>query len=134
MRVTLASAIAIAISLGTPSVADAAAVLGLTTVIDGDTIEIGGQRIRLKGIDAPELSQTCDRDGQKWACGKAAADQVRSMIGDASLSCVGHETDTFGRLVAICRIGEVDLNRAIVAAGWATAFRRYSEAYVPDEV
>lgn len=115
------------------SPAAAGTVAGAAQVIDGDTVEIGDQRIRLFGIDAPELSQTCERDGAKWECGKAASDHLRAMIGTAELACNGAEKDTFGRLVAVCRIGSVDLNREIVAQGWATAFRRYSEAYLADE-
>jgi endonuclease YncB( thermonuclease family) len=113
--------------------AAAAPVSGSATVIDGDTLEIDGRRIRLFGIDAPELSQTCDRGGETWACGSAAADELRSMIGSYPLSCEGSEVDIYGRLLAVCYIGGVDLNRTLVAEGWATAFRRYSDNYVADE-
>ena len=119
-------AVAFALSLVAVSAA-AAPVSGPATVIDGDTLEIDGRRIRLFGIDAPELSQTCDRGGEAWACGSAAADELRAMIGSYSLSCEGGEVDTFGRLLAVCYISGVDLNRALVAEGWATAFRRYSD-------
>jgi endonuclease YncB( thermonuclease family) len=121
------------LAMAVPSNVLAGTVAGPAQVVDGDTLQIAGQRIRLFGIDAPETAQACTRDGQKWACGKDAADHVRSMIGGAALSCSGTENDPWGRLVAVCRVGTVDLNRAIVAAGWATAFSRYSDTYLADE-
>src|SRR5690606_38236098 len=102
---------------------------GPATVIDGDTLEIDGRRIRLFGIDAPELSQSCERDGERWACGQASADELRVMIGAYQLSCTGDEEDTFGRLVAVCTVSGIDVGRQMVADGWATAFRRYSDKY-----
>jgi endonuclease YncB( thermonuclease family) len=113
--------------------AGAATLSGPALVIDGDTLEIEGRRVRLFGIDAPELSQSCDRNGESWACGQTSAEQLRAMIGDYALTCDGHEVDVYGRLLAVCRLGGVDLNRTMVAEGWATAFRRYSEDYVADE-
>jgi hypothetical protein len=103
-------------------------------VIDGDTLQIAQTRIRLFGIDAPEASQTCDRQGQKWACGKASAERLRSLISKASLSCYGAEIDVYGRLLATCTLSGIDLNQQMVADGWAVAFRRYSDRYAADEV
>lgn len=114
--------------------AHAATVYGPATVTDGDSLEIQGSRIRLFGIDAPEASQTCDQNGQNWACGQASADRLRALIGDTEISCAGNEVDVYGRLLAVCTIGGVSLNRTMVAEGWATAFRRYSEDYVADEM
>ena len=59
-----------------PSQAD---LQGLARVIDGDTIEMEGLTVRLDGIDAPELEQTCLHEGRVWACGKAAADALRTL-------------------------------------------------------
>ena len=56
--------------LATPALADMA---GVASVIDGDTIEVHGQRIRLHGIDAPESHHLCRLDGMPWQCSQNAA-------------------------------------------------------------
>lgn len=106
---------------------------GPAEVLDGDTIEIQGKRIRLFGIDAPEATQLCYRGSESWACGEAAAGELRGLIGDNELTCRGHEIDQFGRLVAVCTIAGMDLGKLMVAKGWAIAFRRYSDDYVVDQ-
>lgn len=111
----------------------ATTVSGPAKIVDGDTLEIAGKRIRLFGIDAPEATQSCDRDGQTGACGQTAAERLRGLIGNGSVTCDGNELDQYGRLVAVCTVAGVDLNHAMVADGWAVAFRQYSEAYVADE-
>lgn len=113
--------------------ASAETVSGTATVIDGDTLEVDGRRVRLFGIDAPELSQTCARDGEDWACGEEAAGQLRALVGSGPVHCRGDEVDQYARLLAVCSTGSLELNRAMVAEGWATAFRQYSQAYVADE-
>ena len=112
---------------------EAATLSGRATVVDGDTIEVSGRKVRLVGIDAPEADQSCDRSGEAWACGSASAERLRDLIGANSVTCSGTEVDQYARLLAVCSAGSVDLNRAMVAEGWATAFRRYSQAYVADE-
>ena len=111
----------------------AATVVGTPSVIDGDTLEVAGSRVRLFGIDAPEAVQKCVRNGQEWACGQASADHLSALIGGAAIQCIGSEVDTYGRLLAVCYVVGVDLNKTMVAQGWATAFRRYSDDYVSDE-
>lgn len=106
---------------------------GQASVIDGDTIEIHGQRIRLFGIDAVESRQRCSRDGQAWNCGRDAAFALADRIGRATIDCQGQEHDRYGRLVAVCFKGDEDLNRWMVENGWAVAYRRYSMDYVAVE-
>lgn len=108
-------------------------VSGQVKVIDGDSLEVAGRRVRLFGIDAPEATQKCDRSGESWACGAASAEELKGLIGTDSVTCEGSERDVYGRLLAVCRVAGVDINRTMVAGGWATAFRRYSEDYVADE-
>lgn len=106
---------------------------GQATVVDGDTIEIHGQRIRLFGIDAVESRQRCSRDGRDWNCGRDAAFALADRIGRATLDCRGEVHDRYGRLVAVCFKGGEDLNRWMVEQGWAVAYRRYSLDYVAAE-
>ena len=108
-------------------------ITGTASVIDGDTIEIHGQRIRLFGIDAPESGQTCLRDGQPWRCGQQAGLALAEKIGRASVRCEERDRDRYGRIVAVCFTQGVDLNRWLVANGLAMAYRRFSLAYVDEE-
>ena len=109
-------------------------IVGVVSVIDGDTIEIHGQRIRLFGIDAPESSQLCVRQtGERWRCGQRASFALADRIGRATVSCQPRDLDRYGRVVAVCFNGNEDLNRWMVANGWAVAYKRYSLNYVADE-
>ncbi|WP_438747911.1 thermonuclease family protein [Pararhizobium sp. O133] len=102
-----------------------AALSGQARVVDGDTLVIGGQRIRLVGIDAPELRQVCEREGQPWTCGRAAKDHLEALIGEGRAACAADGSDRYGRLLAICLVRGLDLNAAMVGSGYATAFGAY---------
>jgi endonuclease YncB( thermonuclease family) len=98
---------------------------GIATVADGDTIEIYGTRIRLEGIDAVELDQTCqDANKQSWPCGRAALRAVRSHIQGHELRCDPKGLDQFKRVLAVCFMipDGSDLNAWIVQQGWALAY------------
>ena len=122
---------AIALILALPAWAED--LVGQASVIDGDTIEIHGTRIRLFGIDAVESSQRCTRNGQQWNCGRDSAFALADRIGQHTIDCLGNDRDRYGRLVAVCFSGAEDLNRWMVAQGWAVAYRHYSMDYVGDE-
>jgi endonuclease YncB( thermonuclease family) len=111
----------------------AVAVVGVASVIDGDTIEIHGQRIRLYGIDAPEASQPCDLDGKPWRCGQASANALVEHIGRRPVTCAPRDRDRYGRLVAACSVGGASISAWMVREGWAVAYRRYSQDFVADE-
>lgn len=108
-------------------------IVGSAEVVDGDTLRIGGTTIRLSGIDAPEANQNCTRDGANWACGTASARQLTALVEGRQVACAVRDVDAYGRSVAVCSVGGLELNRTMVAAGWAVAFRRYSVDYVADE-
>ncbi len=113
---------------------DAAAVQGPARVVDGDTIEINGTRVRLEGIDAPEGDQTCARaGGGTWRCGQAASVELERLIGRAAVRCESRGTDGYGRTLGICFVGTTDINAQMVRGGYAWAFVKYSRAYVAEE-
>ena len=122
--------VAILALLPTLALADIA---GPAKVIDGDTIEVSGQRIRLYGIDAPERRQTCRRAALTWPCGAEAARALRLFINGRRVTCRERDVDQYGRVVAVCHAGGQDLNGRLVAEGMALAYRRYSTDYVGAE-
>ena len=108
-------------------------VAGPASVIDGDTIAIRDQRVRLFGIDAPERRQLCLAGTERWPCGRAAARALRQKIAGRPVACAVRDRDRYGRIVAVCRTGGTDLNAWIVTEGWALAARRYTTDYVRQE-
>jgi endonuclease YncB( thermonuclease family) len=109
-------------------------IFGQATIIDGDTIDIAGQRIRLEGIDAPESSQTCDRRWfGTWSCGQAASKALGALTKGRLVSCESRGTDKYNRTLAICSVEGTELNAAQVRSGMAWAFVKYSMAYVEIE-
>lgn len=113
--------------------ARAQTVIGQATAVDGDTLLVGDTKVRLFGIDAPEKAQTCDRNADRWRCGEESSRQLESLVRTYQVQCRGRGKDTHGRTVATCSANGVELNRAMVMHGWATAYRSYSQDYVADE-
>ena len=122
----------IAVTVGAASAAEP--IIGRASVIDGDTIDVHGERIRIWGIDAPESGQTCQRDKQDWRCGTDAAFALDNMLARRPVTCRQKDRDRYGRTVATCRVGDVDIGGWMVREGWALDYRRYSKAaYAADE-
>ncbi len=113
-----------------PAPALAQQISGPAVAIDGDTLEMTGFRIRLFGVDAVELSQTCERDGAAWGCGAEAKAQLAALVAGQAVACEQRDTDVYGRVVAVCRAGRVDLSAAMARAGYAVALRAFSEDYL----
>jgi endonuclease YncB( thermonuclease family) len=106
---------------------------GKARVIDGDTLDIGGKRVRLFGIDAPEGKQSCTLNGKPWRCGDEASSALTSVIGNHPVTCVEKDVDRYKRVVAVCFVGSEDLNDSMVRQGWALAYRQFSKDYVSAE-
>lgn len=107
---------------------------GRVSVIDGDTFEMAGKRIRLHGIDAPESGQQCkDVKGNTYRCGQMAAKQMSGYVSGKTVNCEILDKDRYGRFIARCLVNGTDVNELLVKEGWALAYRQYSKDYVSAE-
>ena len=105
-----------------PAPASAQDISGRASVVDGDTLEVRGVRIRLFGIDAPEGQQLCKKpSGETWRCGQQSALALSEKLGQATVVCSERATDRYGRSVAVCFLGGEDINGWLVQEGWAVA-------------
>lgn len=112
-----------------PSVAEP--LVGIPSVVDGDTIEIHGQRIRLNGMDAPESAQICAiASGKKYRCGQQASLVLADFL-DAHrpTSCIGVDRDRYRRMVAVCTAAGVDIGEWMVRQGYALDWPKYSAGF-----
>ncbi len=107
---------------------------GMARVIDSDMLEVDGQRIILFGVDAMDRNQTCFMDGGSWDCWAVAARELQILVANEPVSCEDQGIpDPFKRVYGRCRVGDIDLNEALVRSGLALAFRRQSKDYVAAE-
>jgi endonuclease YncB( thermonuclease family) len=128
----IARATILTVLLASPAMAED--IIGRASVIDGDTIEIHGRRIRLQGIDAPETRQSCTKtNGEPWRCGVQASIALSDYLGASAITCSTLSNDRYGRALATCTKAGDDIGQWLVASGHAVAYRRYSAAYVKDE-
>lgn len=100
------------------------------TVTDGDTLRFGKERVRLWGIDAPEIHQRCP---DRWLAGIEASRKMRELVKGHDVTCDNRGYDRYHRMIGLCRADGVDIQAAMVRAGMAWAFVKYSRDYVGEE-
>src|SRR5258706_8069250 len=124
MRATLSVILAVSVASNFALCSDLS---GRASVIDGDTLEIHGTRVRLWGIDAPESDQVCrGEDSLQYRCGTAAANKLDAFISGRPVHCSPKGLDRYGRMVASCDVGGDDLGEWLVTNGLALDWPRYS--------
>lgn len=107
--------------------ADKSEHMGAFHAADGDSLTLGAERLRLEGIDAPELNQSCERAGKAWACGRAARETLQGLMLAPGTLCSGNQQDRYDRLLVVCRSGAgSDINAAMVRRGMAISYGGYS--------
>ena len=106
-------------------------------IIDADTLVLNGVKVRLNGIDAPEMGQNCEDINLKmYDCGvssKRALQNFIQMRPDEIVQCQYIGKDAYGRMIGDCSIGKININMWLVENGWALAYRKYSKKYVENE-
>lgn len=101
---------------------------GRAQVTDGDTIRIGDARIRLKGIDAPEMEQRCSRAGRSYACGETARRALIDLLSGENVRCRPAGRDRYRRILARCTVNGNDIGTLMVESGWAVSYGRDYDA------
>jgi endonuclease YncB( thermonuclease family) len=99
---------------------------GFARVVDGDSLFLRETEIRLFGIDAPELYQTCTRDERPWYCGAEATRALRMMVTGREVACRPRDRDRYARVIAVCHAGELDLGAAMIRSGLAVSYGAYT--------
>ena len=116
-----------------PASSFAADLSGLVkTVHDGDTLTIqSGQRIRLFGIDAPELRQKCRADAVHQPgpaacvpCGEQARVALENLVLGKEIHCLDRGK-SYDRIVGECTVGEVQMGPWMLTHGWAVAYESF---------
>ncbi|HHB83421.1 MAG TPA: thermonuclease family protein [Devosia sp.] len=93
---------------------------------DGDSLRLGEERIRILGIDAPELDQTCtNQSGTDWACGRASKEYLVQALARGPVKCIWDARDKYGRILATCDIDGQDIGAMMIKAGMAVSYYDY---------
>jgi len=98
---------------------------GKVVVIDGDSVIVEGEKIRLEGIDAPEFKQMCRSKRGEYSCGRESRNYLTRLISNKQFYCKAWQRDKYERLLGRCFVGEVDINAQMVLSGWAVSFGGY---------
>ena len=129
---TIIVVIAILLS-GRLSLSEESQITGTPRVIDGDSLEINEQRIRLYGIDAPELKQNCLINDKPYSCGITAREALTSLIAKNAVTCLSKGTDLYNRHLSICHVNGTAINAWMVRNGHALSYRQYSNDFDDEE-
>ena len=120
-------------------------IIGIPRIVDGDSVQINEFKIRLEGIDAPEIKQQCKKEKLKissiigytfyknYNCGEVSKENLESKVNRSKIKCISSSKDRYERYLAKCFKDKINLNRWMVRNGYAVAYRRYSKEYVSDE-
>lgn len=128
LRKRVSVGLAFVVLLVMSSVAVPGELAGQASVIDGDTLEIRGERIRLWGIDTPESTQLCRADDSRlYRCGAKAANELDAFIAGRPVFCTPLSRDQYGRTVAFCSVNGIDLGEWLVRNGLALDWPQYSK-------
>lgn len=111
---------------------------GIARVVDGDTLELGrgpgAVRVRLFAVDAPEAGQSCrDARGRDYDCGAVATRRLERLVQGERLACEERDRDQYERIVAVCRLGRMDVGYVLAREGLVYAYREFSDRYVEAE-
>ena len=102
-------------------------------IIDGDTINLNGEKIRFSGIDTPEIKQKCKMNNEIVRCGIQAKELLIEKIGKNKIHCVREGKDQYNRILAECFVNDLSLSSYLVKKGYAFAYRKYSKKFIEDE-
>ncbi len=125
-----------------PASAFAEVIEGKAIVIDGDTIKIKNNKIRLAGIDAPEINQSCEKIflsiqflsfKKKYPCGKIATKKLKKLLKNNVILCKIENLDRYKRKLATCYKNKLNINSWLVRNGHALAYVKYSKKYILQE-
>ncbi|MEZ0004509.1 thermonuclease family protein [Sinorhizobium fredii] len=117
----------VASRLPPPEAAVTGELRGVAVASDGDSLRLNGRRVRIEGIDAPEIGQTCQRGGAGWSCGAEAQQRLEGLIDGTTTRCRLHGHDRYGRELGLCEAGGRDVGREMVLSGHAVSYGLYRE-------
>lgn len=103
-------------------------------IVDGDTIFVNKIKIRLEGIDSPELKQLCkNKDNKDYRCGVSATEFLKSIIENKEVKCFNQGKDVYKRILGICYIDDLNINQEMVKSGNAVATNYGNVDYIDIE-
>ncbi|WP_234781902.1 thermonuclease family protein [Sinorhizobium saheli] len=117
----------VAARLPPPERATTGELFGRATPSDGDSLRLKGRRVRIEGIDAPEIGQTCRHEEAVWDCGAAARLRLKTLVEGVTTTCRLHGRDRYGRELGVCTANGLDVGRAMVLSGHAVSYGLYRD-------